>query len=135
VTPMFKKIALACRVVVRHIDAGRIKMKDLRRGKVFFDNGACGCAFGRVLDLAGARSALVPYHRRTTGGGKEARWTDNCTAFTAATGRPTRDFDHSDPVAAALMEVELANDAATGASRKPMLRAALLGLASTLEAA
>lgn len=136
------KMADACDSVALDIKRGRLKSKDLRRNYVFFSNGACGCAFGHVLDRAGARTKLLPYFTKGAAGGKSPRWTDNCGAFTAATGIRAEDFDDENPVSRRLMALELANDTVYSykerdnvAERRLQICNALWDLAAELRAA
>lgn len=126
-----KKLAEACDSVALDLKKGRIKGKQLRRSYVFFATGACGCAFGHVLARAGARPRLAPFSVRGAEGGVLARWTDNCGAFTAATGIEANDFDYGNPIASRLMDLEAANDL-PGDNRKLAVCNALRDLAAVL---
>ncbi len=122
------KLAEACLKVASDVEKGKLRMKDLRRSTVFFDNGACGCAFGHALSYAGLRSTLSPYFIRGSAGGKSPRWTDNLSAYEAATRclAPKQVQDQ-------LVEVELANDAHNGDDRKILVVRELRTLAAMLD--
>jgi hypothetical protein len=130
-----QKLADACDSVAQDLKKGKLKTKDLRRNYVFFQNGACGCAFGHVLARAGAKPRMAPFFTTGSSGGKSARWTDNCGAFSAATGVEVVDFDESNPVGRRLTALELANDASAAEDRRLAVCNALWDLAAELRAA
>jgi hypothetical protein len=126
------KLSSVCLKVAGEISRGKIRMKELRRSRVFFDNGACGCAFGHVLTRAGLKGRMAPFHIRGEGGGRSARWISNTDAFTAATGILLND---GGVVHTALEELELANDVPSGNERKTALVKALTDLSQVVMSA